>query len=81
MMVKSEGSRSSCSGEMPRAIRAISMPSHDALLAQRIGVERLVGQHRHVAQRIEMADRGVEIDRLDRIARDEVDAVEDTARA
>ena len=27
MMVKSEGSRSSCSAMMPRAMRAISMPS------------------------------------------------------
>src|SRR5439155_26619705 len=48
----------------------------DAFLAQRIGMEGLVGQYRHVAQSFEMADRGMDVDRLDRIARNEADAVE-----
>jgi hypothetical protein len=47
----------------------------DALCAQRIGMERLVGQDRHVAQCIEMADGSMEIDGLHRIARDEADAL------
>ena len=67
MMVRTEGSRSSCSWLMPRAMRAISMPSRIALAAERIGVEYLVGQLHEVRQAVEMAHRGMNIHGLDRI--------------
>ena len=48
----------------------------DALGAQRIGVERLVGQRHNIAQGFEMADRGMHIGGLHRIACDKADAIE-----
>ena len=68
MMVNSDGSRSSVASSMPRAMRVISMRVQIALAPERIGVDRLVGQRQHVEQRVEMADRGVDVGRLDRIA-------------
>ena len=50
------------------AMRAISMPSTIALLAERIDVEHLVGQGRRGRGCIRVADRGMDVDRLDRIA-------------
>ena len=76
MTVNSEGSRSNVSSSMPRAMRAISMPVADALAPQAVGVDRLVRQREHVEQRVEMADRGVDVDRLDGIAAPDMDRIE-----
>jgi hypothetical protein len=57
---------------MPRAMRAISIASRIALLAQAVGVDRLVRQREHVEQRVEMPDRGVDVRGLDRIAAPEM---------
>mmetsp|Transcript_7554 Transcript_7554/g.12952 ORF Transcript_7554/g.12952 Transcript_7554/m.12952 type:complete len:236 (-) Transcript_7554:1212-1919(-) len=48
----------------------------DPLFAQRIGVHHLVGQRQLVINHVQMADRGVDIHRLHRIAARKVDAVE-----
>src|SRR3546814_8779895 len=48
----------------------------DALAPQRVGVQRLVGHGQDVAQRLQVADRGVDVDRLDRVAAEHVDGVE-----
>ena len=76
MMVNSEGSRSSVASSMPRAMRTISMASRLRSRAERVGVDRLVRQRQHVEERVEMADRGVDVDRLDRIAAPEMHGVE-----
>ncbi len=47
-----------------------------ALAPEAVGVDRLVGQRQHVEQRVEMADRGGNVDRLDRIAADEMNRIE-----
>ena len=39
-------------------------------------MDRLVGQRQHVEQRVEMADRGGNVDRFDRIAGDEMNRIE-----
>ena len=52
-----------------------------ALAPEAIGVDRLVGQGQHVEQRVEMADGGVNVDRLDRIAAPEMDRIEALAEA
>ena len=77
MTVKIDGSRSSVSSSTCRGdahhLEAVAV----ALPAEAVGVERLVGQrraHRTSASRWRTA--GVEIDRLDRVAGEEVDAVE-----
>ena len=46
------------------------------LPAEAVGVERLVGEGHHVVDRVEVADRRVDVDRLDRVAGEEVDRVE-----
>ena len=46
------------------------------LAAEAVGVERLVRQRHHVVDRVQMANRRVDVDRLDGIAREEVDRVE-----
>ena len=48
----------------------------DALGAKRIGMDHLVGQHQLVIQAVEMADRGMDVHRLDRIAAGKMHAVE-----
>ena len=68
MMVKTDGSSSSCSREMPRRDAGDLDAVDIALLAERIDVEHLVGQRREVADAFEVAHRGVDVDRLDRIA-------------
>ena len=52
----------------------------DALATQRIRVDRLVGEGQQVPQRVQMPDRGVDVDRLDRVAGEEVDRVEHLAK-
>ena len=47
----------------------------DSLRSQRIGVDDLVGQGQHIVMRIEMTDRCMDIDRLDRISGIETNAV------
>ena len=47
-----------------------------ALLPERVGVHDFVGQRQLVVDGVEMADGGVDVDRLDRIAAGEMDAVE-----
>ena len=47
-----------------------------ALAAEAVAVQHLVGEGEHVERRLEMADRVVQVDRLDRVAADEVDDVE-----
>ena len=44
-------------------------------------MDRLVGQRQHVEQRVEMADRGGNVDRLDRIAADEMNRIETLTEA
>ena len=48
----------------------------DALGAEAVGVHHLVGQRQLLVEAVEVADRGVDVDRLDRVAAGEVDAVE-----
>ena len=47
-----------------------------ALPAQAVGVDRLVRQGQHVEQGVEVADRGMDVDRLDRIAAPQMNGVE-----
>jgi hypothetical protein len=47
-----------------------------SIAPETVGVDRLVGQRQHVEQRVEMADRGGNVDRLDRIAADEMNRIE-----
>ena len=47
----------------------------DPLRAERIGVDHLVGEREHVVMRVEMPNRGVDVDWLDRIAAVEMYAV------
>ena len=49
--------------------------------AQAVGVNWLVRQRQHVEQSVEMADRGVDVDRLDRVAGPEMDDVEGLSEA
>ena len=51
-----------------------------ALAPEAVGVDRLVRQRQHVEERVEMADRGVNVDRFDRIAAPEMDGIEASAR-
>ena len=67
-----------------RVVEAAGEASHldrvgDPLPAQRVGVDRLVGECQQVPQRVEVADRGVDVDRLDRVAGEEMDRVEHLA--
>ena len=48
----------------------------DPLGAEAVGVHDLVGQRQLLEEAVEVADRGVDVDRLDRIAAGDVDAVE-----
>ena len=64
-----------------RPVDAARDPAHldavaDAAPAQRVGVGRLVGQRVDVAQRLEVADVGRDVDRLDRVAAGQVQDVE-----
>ena len=65
-IVNTLGSLSSCSAVRPRAMRTISITSMIALPAERVHVACLVGQREHVEAGVEVADRGVDVDRLDR---------------
>ena len=76
MTVNSDGSRSSVSSSIPRAILHHLDRVEIALAPEAIGVDRLVGQRQHVEQRVEMANGGVNVDRLDRIAAPEMDRIE-----
>ena len=50
-----------------------------ALAAEAVAVQRLVGQREHVERGVEVADRVMQVDRLDGVATDEVDGVEHLA--
>ena len=76
MMVKSDGSRSSVSLSMPRAMRAISMPSRIAPFSEAIGVDRLVRERQHVEERVEMAHGRVDVGRLNGIAAPDMHGIE-----
>ena len=47
----------------------------DPLRSKRIGVDHLVGQCQHIVMRVQMPDRSMDVDRLDRISGIEADAV------
>ena len=69
-----------------RPVDAARDPAHldpvaDPAPAQRVGVGGLVGQRVDVAQRLEVADVGRDVDRLDRVAAGQVQDVEGTGRA
>ena len=80
MTVKIDGSRSSVAWSMPRAMRAISIASR---FRWRPSEYAWIGLSARVSSRmdgVEMADRRMDIDRLDRIAAHEVDDVERLAQ-
>ena len=79
MTVKTDGSRSSVASSTPRAIRTISIASRLRCRPEPVAVDRLVGERQHVVDRVEVADRRVDVDRLDRVAGEEVDDVEHLA--
>ena len=72
-MVKSDGSRSSCSCRNASGNAGDLDAVPNAFRTERIGVEGLVGQQHHVAQGFEVADRCMNIDWLNRIAGEEAD--------
>ena len=74
--MNSEGSRSSVSSSMPRAILRHFDRIEIALAAEAVGVDRLVRQRQHVEERVEMAHRGVNVDRLDGIAAPQMHLIE-----
>ena len=79
MTVKIDGSRSSVASSTPRAMRVISMQSMVLLAAEAVAVDVLVGDGQHVEGGVDVAHRGMHVDRLDGIAADEVDRVEHVA--
>ena len=65
----------------PRAMRTISRHVDVPLPARGCSVDRLVHQRQRVVGGVEVADAVVDVDRLDRVARQEVDRVERLAEA
>ena len=61
-----------------RVVDAAGDPDHldrvdVPLPAQAVGMDRLVGERQQVVDGVEVADRGVDVDRLDRVPGEEVD--------
>jgi hypothetical protein len=76
MTVNSDGSRSSVLIVKPARNSDHLDGVEDALAPEAVGVNGLVGERQHVEQRVEMADGGVNVGRLDRIAADEMNRIE-----
>ena len=79
--VNTDGSRSSVASSTWRAMRDHLEHVAVALGAEAVAVRHLVGEREHVERRLEVAHRPVQVDRLDRVAADEVDDVEASGTA
>ena len=81
MTVKIDGSRSSVASSTPRAIRTISSASRFRWRPSDVGVDRLVRERQQRRGSRAGGGRRVDVDRLDRIAGEEVDDVEHLEQA
>ncbi len=76
MIVKMLGSRSICSSVTPAGDPHHLDRVDVALPAERVDVDRLVGEREEVVGGLEVADRAVDVDRLDRVTGRQVDRVQ-----